>query len=369
MVHVGHSLRSSQGQGIPEPSRVRPITALSQIYRVWAQVVCRQALRSLGLSMTTDITGLLPGCGAFEAAYCSQRFFEQAHLQQESCAGVTLDLVKCFNAMNRPRGIDILARLGLPGNILHAWSQSLQQLTRRWEVCGQCSDLVPSSCGFPEGDVFSVLVMLGVAQCWTAACRQFASDSTLLSAYADNWTWAVKNLAELRPIMSVTLHWTRIIGLQIDWNKTWYWASHNGLNPQIQAIFRDSSLPVLERVLAASDLGCPLRYQGASRLCELADRLNKAKERLTRLKFHAADMDTKAKVIAASVYPVAFHGAELCPLGQSHTRSLRHRVAEALVGPSESMSSVLVTLRASSYVRGPELQLILNACAAARRSC
>ena len=356
-----------KGDGVPEPSRIRPITVLSQIYRVWAQVICHQALRCLGLSMTPDITGLLPGRGAFLAAYHTQWFFEQAHFQQESCAGVTLDLVKCFNAINRPRGIAILARLGLPAEILHMWAQSLHKLTRRWEVCGQCSEVVASSCGFPEGDVFSVLVMLGVAQCWTIACRQHTCDSTLLSAYADNWSWAVKKVEEIGPILEVTLLWTRIIGLQIDWSKTWWWSSHHSLARHIQQAFQSRSLPAVERALAASDLGCPLRYQGAVRLCKLHSRLAKAKDRLTRLKYHATDMDAKAKVISASVYPVAFHGAELCPIGSAHTRSLRHHVAEALVGPSESMCAALVTLCASRYVKDPELQVILNACAAARR--
>lgn len=64
---------------------------------------------------------------------------------------------------------------------------------------------------------------------------------------------------------------------------------------------------------------------------------------------------------------MAFHGAELFPLGQQHTRSLRFRVAEVLIGLSESMSAVLVTLCASKHLRDPELQVILNACAAARR--
>ena len=171
---------------------------------------------------------------------------------------------------------------------------------------------------------------------WHVGCRQHASDSTLLSAYADNWSWAVKHIEELSPILEVTLRWTRIIGLQIDWSKTWWWTSHHSLARQVQSCFQSRSLPAVERVLAASDLGCPLRYQGAVRLCKLHARFAKAKERLDRLKHQATDLDTKAKVISASVYPVAFHGAELCPIGTAHTRSLRHHVAEALIGPSES---------------------------------
>ena len=102
-------------------------------------------------------------------------------------------------------------------------------------------------------------------------------------------------------------------------------------------------------------------------MCKLHDRLSKAKDRLARLKFSHVDIDVKAQVISASVYPVAFHGSELFPVGQQHTRSLRFHVAEALIGPSESMASALITLCASKYVRDPEPHMILSACAAARR--
>ena len=85
--------------------------------------------------MTCDITGLLPGRGAFEAAYVTQWFSEDAHRQGEHCAGVTLDLVKCFNAITRERGIAILAHLGVPAPVLVQWPGSLskaQSSTQNW---------------------------------------------------------------------------------------------------------------------------------------------------------------------------------------------------------------------------------------------
>ena len=226
---------------------------------------------------------------------------------------------------------------------------------------------VPSSCGLPEGDVFSVLVMLGVAQCWTAACREHTHANSLISAYADNWAWAVKDVLDIQPLLDVTVRWTQIFGLQIDRSKTWWWTSHSHLANIVRNAFSSLHLPEIAKVQSASDLGCPLRYQGAARMGKIHDRLRKAKERPARPKMSHVDIDVKAQVISASVFPVAFRGCELFPLGHQHTRSIRFHVAEALVGPSESMSSVLVTLCASKYVKDPELHVILLACAAARR--
>lgn len=106
-------------------------------------------------------------------------------------------------------------------------------------------------------------------------------------------------------------------------SKTWWWASHNNLADIVRKAFQNLQVPIAERMLAVatSDLGCPLRYQGAARLGKLGDRLQKAKARLQRLKLSPVDLDVKAQVISTSVYTVAFHGAELFPLGQQHTQA------------------------------------------------
>lgn len=46
-------------------------------------------------------------------------------------------------------------------------------------------------------------------------CRQATTVRTMLSAYADNWAWAVKDVLDLQPILEVTLQWTRLVGLQL----------------------------------------------------------------------------------------------------------------------------------------------------------
>lgn len=85
--------------------------------------------------------------------------------------------------------------------------------------------------------------MLGVAQCWTIACRRATSAQPMLSAYyADNWAWAVEDLPELQPILEITLHWARLIGLKIYWSKTWWWACQNTLAAPIRAIPKSAYL-------------------------------------------------------------------------------------------------------------------------------
>ena len=67
-----------------------------------------------------------------------------------------------------------------------------------------------------------------------------ATDSSLISVYAGNSAWAVKDVLELEPILDVTLRWTQLVGLQIDW----WWASHNTLAATVRQAFRNLQVPV-----------------------------------------------------------------------------------------------------------------------------
>ena len=67
---------------------------------------------------------------------------------------------------------------------------SIQALTRHWLLNNQVITAGQGSCGFPEGDQFSVITMIAVATVWTTSTRARLTnpEDTLLSAYADNWS-------------------------------------------------------------------------------------------------------------------------------------------------------------------------------------
>ena len=184
--------------------------------------------------MSPDITGLL-----FQAAYSSQWFFEVAHHLNEQCAGLTLDLVKCFNAINRQRGI------------VPFWPDSVCL----WKLfgCGPCR-----STGFHVvgKSVVSARIWLPVA---LAFHKGMPSLSWLCLGLHNVGLWlAISKFWNLHcfspmritgpgqssvPILEVTTQWTRVVGLQIDWSKTWWWATHNSLARSVQAALSSSVPP------------------------------------------------------------------------------------------------------------------------------
>ena len=220
----------------PRSSDIRPITVLAQVYRLWARVICSQLLSHYSALLPQEIWGLLRGRGPFTASYQLQWWLEKLAYEGTPNAGLVLDLVKCFNSIHRPTVFAILTRLGIPDEVIVQWSHSLAVLTRTWSLQGFDGQLTECSHGFPEGDVFSVLAMIGVALTWTSHLKHLCPVS-LIGAYADNWCLASTRKADFPILISHTLKYVQLLHMSIDWKKTWLWATDKGAVVSPQACF------------------------------------------------------------------------------------------------------------------------------------
>ena len=152
-------------EGSPAPGQIRPISVLSQIYRIWARVCCKQILFQLSAIMPVEIQGLLSHRGPLEAAYQQQFDHESCQMFKQAAGGMSIDLIKCFNTMCRRCGSLALRALGIPEILVVQWEASIQVLTRVWELDFDCSSPIASCNGYPEGDTWSVVVMVVLAYC------------------------------------------------------------------------------------------------------------------------------------------------------------------------------------------------------------
>ncbi len=247
----------------PEAFQIRPITVLAQLYRLWSSVAVCQLLRRLASWAPSGVTGLLPGRGAQTVSYRTQFWLENALVSHERLAGVTLDLVKCFNNISWVFGFQLLSKLGVPHVLLRQYVASLQRLVRWWQLSGNFVQAGGHTTGFPEGDVWSVLIMVGLASIWV--CHVLHSTSPFevvnLSAYADNWSWAASLLASHCAALRATDNILRKATLIVDWNKTWYWTTSNQDDRAMKTMLLEFSggIPV-HRKFSAVDLGFHLNY-------------------------------------------------------------------------------------------------------------
>ena len=160
-----------------------------KLYRLWGKVLNTQLFKSMANQIPKQVTGLLQSRGPMDASYEWQYWLEHHALCETPASGFSLDLLKCFNTIDQDQALRILLSLGFPRSILHPWIATIRQLSRVWILGTSCSQPVNCTRGFPEGDTFSVIVMICIGHLWTFAISQL-SDCVKASAYADNWGWA-----------------------------------------------------------------------------------------------------------------------------------------------------------------------------------
>ena len=328
----------------PQIHQLRPITVLAQIYRLWSRVICRQLLKHLGNHMPESLTGLLYGRGPLDSALRQQFWLESCHHSDIDASGLCLDLVKCYNTINRQRVRELFLRCHLPAEIVQVWFESLQQLQRIWTIQGSCSEPYATVTGLPEGDSWSVVGMVLLDLLWVSGI-DLVAPGTFVSAYADNLGWAATQLAMHQPILDVTCTFTRALGMQIDWRKTWCWGTSSALAKQLQQLLQQS-VPdaTVDQHRAAMDLGSQMTYRGPPILGTFRKRLERAQLRLSKLKYLKLPLPSKTTLLKCGIYPLAFYGLAILPVGSQHFDQFRPLCADALFGSSASRNSAIALL-------------------------
>jgi len=181
-------------------------------------VLNSQLFKALAAQIPKQVTGLLQARGPMDASYEWQYWLEHHSAFDIPASGFSLDLLKCFNTIDQDQALHILLSLGLPSCVLAPWIATIRRLNRVWILGTSCSQPVSCSRGFPEGDTFSVVVMICIGHLWTFAVSQI-SDRVKASAYADNWGWATLQPRLHSPILQLTADLVKALGMIIDWKK------------------------------------------------------------------------------------------------------------------------------------------------------
>ena len=355
---------------LPKASQTRPVTILAQLYRLWASVAASVILPVFASWMPVSVTGMLPTRGAADSAYRQQWLIEQARIKNSHLSGLVLDLKKCFNCIKWTLGANLVHQCGVPLALLRQWMGCLCNLVRYWQISGSHFLAGGTSCGFPEGDVMSVIVMVSLACSWVVyvASKFPRQNSISLSAYADNWSWTLLDSFDHSRALRATSELLELGGLEIDWDKTWFWVS----NP------RDSSAVLQDLVHmcppgqpkqldSAPDLGFQMQYSGTSRLGIKACRLEEGLRRLMRLGAMSHPLSVKEHLVIASIFPCMFHAVETRPISHDTLRRIRTRVANAILGHSHSSSPAIALLLTRNGILDPGFWTLKKTLLAARQ--
>ena len=349
-----------------KPAQTRPITLLGMLYRIWSKVSSKILLRQLQHHLPKSIIGFIPG-RSMQLAMLQQQFeFEQLHQVPGTALhweGVTLDIVKCFNAIARLPASLAMEKLGIPETWIKFWISSLSKTHRFWKIHEQLWEGTTTTTGCPEGDCWSILACLGLSYIWTFHITQ---GTTRPLSFADNWNWRSQDTESNIQTIRKTIQYLTSIKLDIDWAKTWVWCTRSVIKKtwkeRLLAALPDVSIRV---VTSARELGYTMHYNRVQSRYTQKERTSEAMKRWKRLQHMKLSLDDKGK-IAHWALVKAFYATECYAVGQSWLQKSRTAITKCFIPNRKNTNPFLTLMLLTKHCKDPELFVIVESIRASR---
>ena len=344
-------------------SQARPITILSCLFRLWARVLCSQVLVEWSRTLPRSITGCLKGRSALDLSYDVQAMVEDSLCGRTDLSGFCLDLRKAFNFLPRAPLGDLLQRLGLPAKVASGWCRSLAKVSRSFQIHGSLSPALPSTTGAPEGDPTSVLGMIAV--CWLFV--ELLQGVVSPKAYVDNLSWSSDDPENHAPALLILEDFRQALSLEIDWQKTYQWATtavSRDWWQNIGADFLPSQACLVQHV---KELGSYFQFTRRASRGPFQQRVQEALQRLSKLGSDPQGLPIKAQAVQGGVWPFLFFGTEGIAPSITTVHALRGAASRAIIGNYHTLSP----FAAMCFLQGaqdPEVFLLCHHVSQLRRA-
>ena len=304
------------------PDHFRPIALLSIVYRCWSSLRARQFLRQLTAYIHTDAYGFLPEKETAQIWLLLQAHIECCIQASMPLGGLSTDVVKAFNHIQRSPLFYLAAHVGAPQRLTRPWASFLAGLKRRFLVHNELGDAHLSNVGFPEGDPLSTAAMALLDWSMHVYQSRFAPSARTFS-FVDNISIAGHQAQHVAQAYFSLQAFLELWGLLLDDTKTYLWGTTGDLRKQLKLL----GFPLYED---AVELGGALSFGAAWRNRLLRAKGQKLEDCWARLRQSKAPLAFKLKALPMVCWNKALHGSEACPLGLQHLQTLRRQATSAL---------------------------------------
>ena len=117
-----------KGEGGGDPMKLRPLTGLSQIYRIWAGVRMEDAMEWQEGWAHEESYAFRPHRSSPDAAAVLTLLIELSHALKAPIVGAGSDYTKCFDLVPQAISIEMLDIQGMEAGVLRAFRGMYQQL-------------------------------------------------------------------------------------------------------------------------------------------------------------------------------------------------------------------------------------------------
>ena len=239
------------------PLAIRPVTILSKIYRLWARIRGQDIAKHLASQVPPTIGGPCKGISSDMFAMFSSELIEEHILTNQKLCGAVIDIVECYDGIPRIPLRNLLCRLGVCQEYIHAFMQMLEQMQRRFEIAGHLGPPTYTTTGIVEGCGVAVACMLAVAILFYQTIEQNTPHCTTIM-FADNWALFDDSPQGLLQGLNCIVELLRTLKMELSTQKSWLWAlTHSHRVALKEYKINDENIPV---VLHAKDSGVDQNY-------------------------------------------------------------------------------------------------------------
>ena len=338
------------------PYDIRPVTVMARMYRLWGKIRGKQVAQLLANIVPPEIGGPCKGVAADMIALWTSHKIERAFMEQQTLAGVVIDIVKCYNTVPRGLLLALLARLGVPSGVLQAFRAMMIQMQRFFELLQTCSDLHNTTTGIIEGCGFAIPSMLSLG---ILAFRVLQAEAPFCDCafFADNWSLFANDAGHLTHGFEVLKQIVTNLSMKIAPAKSWSWATDADARKTLQLLCVDDlKVPV---VFEAKDLGVQQCYSLKKCKKVLTQRINKAKSKLAVIKKAKVPRGSKKRLALGAGLSTAAYGSAINAIAPKDIHSLRVKVAQA-VSRSGSGANAYLACNCVDVNLDPELRFIIQ---------
>ena len=319
----------------------RPITIFAMLYRLWAKSWTLVTLSQMTRAVPATLAGGLPTTNTTTLWWIIQAKLEQMQFEGNEAFGFNLDLLKCFNLMGRATVVLLMAKLGVPFSITHAWLRAMMQSTRVLQLRHQCSMPQPSTTGVPEGDPVGVVAIALLGATWINYLQDRCEGLTAFS-YADNFEFVATKFRSAVQGVEFSGKFADAFRQKISVGKSWAYATTARGRSRWQA-HRDQLAPQ-ERfavVCTAEDLGATMHYSTNRSASLQKKRFTEVHRRMGHAKKLGLPKEHLHQLVQF-MFPAAIHACEIMIPSEERIDKLRVTVSELLLPSARGSNAWLV---------------------------
>ena len=300
----------------------RPITILSQCYRLWSSIRAKHMLQFMHGICPAFLFGNRPHCKASQVWTHLAWALEESFLSGTPMGGVMADIEKAFNHLPREVIYQAAVTVGLPQKLLVGWAGAISVLVRRFQVRNHLSPPVGSTTGFPEGCALSCLAMM-LMDCLFHKWFEHSFPLCQPVSYVDDLQLLTSSPSQIPQLMDHLLAFARLVDLKVDQRKTFVWSNDAYYRSQ----FRQAGLTVKKH---ARGLGAQLHFGRKHTTEVLRSRLLEMAPLWFQLRVSPSPYHLKTMAVKQVAWPRGLHGVAATSVSLQIFANLRSQVMKGL---------------------------------------